>query len=186
MQITSVDTIPIPRPHGFVVLNGSHASAIQMLKISAQLSVIGPVRILDCGNRCNAYYLAKELRTITDDPVAAMNRIRLSRAFTCYQTETLLAHNRLLSNIPILIFDLLSTFLDESVSTGEAKRLMMDTVGHLKYLSRKNPVIVGVKPLHSICTERLFLLEMIKTSADEVYQEAEESSLMETPQIRLF
>jgi len=75
---------------GLLVVFGEHGGAARMLDLTARLSLRGPLYLLDCGNRSNMYRVARTLRTLTDDPVAVMRNIRLSRAFTCYQVVALL------------------------------------------------------------------------------------------------
>ena len=71
----------------------------------------GPVTVLDGGNRFNAYLVARGARGQTE----LLERITVSRAFTCYQMLTLLETTHPLPR-PILILDLLNTYYDESVS----------------------------------------------------------------------
>src|SRR5512143_1050211 len=65
--------------------------AIQpLLELAARLAQQAPLRVLDGGNCFNAYVVAVALRQQTQDVEAALERIRVSRAFTCYQMVTLL------------------------------------------------------------------------------------------------
>ncbi len=177
-----------PLPYGLTVIQGPHAASGLLLQICAKLALRGPVRILDCGNRSDMYQVARELRPLTRDPATAMQRIHLSRAFTCYQAEALLGQNRGQSQTPILIFDLLATYLDESVSKQEAERLFDDTLDHLQKMSRKNPVLVGIRPLPAIALDRSNLPLRLQKAADESFQLMEISQQAETndDQLSLF
>jgi hypothetical protein len=141
-----------------------------LLRVSASLALHGPIRILDCGNRSDMHRVAKALRPLTNDPAAVMKRIDISRAFTCYQAEVLLGLNRGLTQTPVLVFDLLATYLDESVSKCEAERLMEDSLDHLKKMSKANPVLVSVSPLPSVAAERENLMQLLHASADNFVQ----------------
>ena len=61
-----------------------------MLDLAAQLALHGAVRILDAGNQSNVYPIAQRLRRSTVDVNAALRRIQVQRAFTCYQVAALL------------------------------------------------------------------------------------------------
>ena len=114
-----------PLPYGLTVIQGPHAASGLLLQICAKLALRGPVRILDCGNRSDMYQVARELRPLTRDPATAMQRIHLSRAFTCYQAEALLGQNRGQSQTPILIFDLLATYLTKAFPNRKPNGYLM-------------------------------------------------------------
>jgi hypothetical protein len=158
------------RPHGLAVLSGKHAASGQLLKICARLSLNESVYLFDCGNRSNMYFVAQELRSLTSDPVAALHRIVLARAFTCYQSEALLAGNRHLRDTSILIFDLMSSFFDEAVPRREAERLFDDVLDHLLKLSQNNSVLIGIPLSSRIYGERNKLIDRLRDTADVFHQ----------------
>ena len=149
--------LPSDRQSGLYTISGPHAAGTPLLQLAAHLALNRTVRILDCGNRGDMYRIAKTLRGLTPDPVAVMSRVLLSRAFTCYQAEALLRNSRDLARTPILILDLLATFLDESVGTSEIGRLFRDTQDHLKTIAAQNFVIVSVSPPGEATAERAAL-----------------------------
>lgn len=182
-------TLPIAdHRQGLYIIFGAHAASSTLLKLSASLSLSQTVRILDCGNRANMYTVAKELRRLTNDPAAAMNRITLSRAFTCYQVEALLNSVRSFRNAPVLVLDLLATFFDESVNNGEIQRLYRNSLSSLREISRSNIVIIGVKGVPARAQERSALLASLRDAADDfVIQEVPVASLCEfDEQLTLF
>jgi hypothetical protein len=101
-----------------------------MLAAIARLGEGGAVRILDGGNRFNAYTVA---RAAAGKP-EVLNRITVSRAFTCYQVLSLLESTPAVQ-VPFVVLDLLNTFYDESVQVGERKRLLRVCIAHLERLS---------------------------------------------------
>jgi len=151
-------------PRGLLVIFGEHSGAARMLDLTAGLSLRGPLYLLDCGNRSNMYRVARTLRTLTDDPVAVMRNIRLSRAFTCYQVVTLLQETPA-RPLPTLVLDILSTFLDENVTLEESQRLLKVSIEQLTRLSLAAPVVVSVKPLLALSADRLPLLDMLSEAA---------------------
>lgn len=137
---------------------GVHAAAEPLLRLCAKIALTRKVRILDCGNRSDMYAVAKTLRPLTTDPATAMARVRLSRAFTCYQVEALLASNRsVLSNdlpkdTPVIVLDLLATFLDESINDQEIRRLFHESINHLQYIAQHTVVFIGISPIPTVAT----------------------------------
>lgn len=163
-----------PLSNELLVVFGAHSGAAQMLDLTARLSLDGPLYLLDCGNRSNMYRVAKTLRTLTNDPVAVLKNIRLSRAFTCYQVVALLeklVHSGEAAGVPVLVLDLLATFMDESVRVDESRMIFDIAMQRLEQLSRAAPVVVSAKPLLSISSPRLGLLEQLKSQAFEVWEE---------------
>ncbi len=157
---------------GPLVVFGEHGGAVRMLDLTAGLSLRGPLYLLDCGNRSNMYRVARTLRTLTNDPVAVMRNIRLSRAFTCYQVVALLEKVTASPAAPVLVLDLLSTFLDESVQLQESAQLFESALQYLLAVGQAVPVVVSVKPLLSLSAPRLSLLQRLKESAAEVWEES--------------
>jgi len=157
--------------NGLLVVFGAHGGAGLMLDLVARLSLQGPVYLLDCGNRSDMYRVARTLRSLTDDPVAILRNIRLSRAFTCYQVVALLEKISSGVPVPVLVLDLLSTFMDESVQVNESSMLFNRALHSLTAAASSAPVIVSAKPLLSLSTPRFGLLEQLKSEAAEVWEE---------------
>ena len=159
---------------GFNLMLAPHAGMSIVTEVAARLALAAPLRVLDCGNRFNVYPLAKTMRRLTIEIDPAMEHVLLSRAFTCYQVLVML--KREVSHNPVLVVDLLATFLDEDVSLVESQRLLSLCVAELQRLSRLAPVLVTVKPLLALSAERAPLLETIVQSAGRFYR-FEESSV---------
>jgi hypothetical protein len=112
----------------------------------ARLGAAGVVRVLDGGNRFDAHGIARAVRRQTSDLYAALERIWIARAFTCYQMLALLAQIPT-GPEPVLVLDLLSTFYDESVPEAERRRLLVEGLAHLQRLGRQAAVAVTATPL---------------------------------------
>ena len=134
-----------PRPGDFLLVVAPRAGGPMMSELMARLARGGPLRVLDGGNRFRAHELARALRRQVSDLHAALARVQLARAFTCYQMETLLKETPPLP-LPTLVLDMLSTFYDESVPEWESQRLLESCLGALKGLNRLAPVAVSVRP----------------------------------------
>ena len=122
-------------------------------------------RVFDGGNRFDGYFVARMARRMTPQPEAVLGRLRLSRAFTCYQLALLIeeAHASL---SPVLILDLLNTFYDESVPLQDVERLLTQVIAHLKRLATVGPVVVGAREPQTMVRERWKLLEQLQIAAD--------------------
>ena len=159
---------------------GEHAASNWMWELSAWLALQGNLRVLDAGNRFNAYPVALAIRRQHQNPRVVLERIRLSRAFTCYQVDVLLEEWQPLP-YPTLVFDLLSTFYDENVNLPESQRLLRQVIWRLQQLSKIAPVVVSTRLPATICAERMVLFEMLKAQVGELRLETELAPEDRTP-----
>lgn len=180
-QVSKVE-LALPLSNELLVVFGPHAGGGRMLDLAARLSLRGPLYMLDCGNRSNMYRVARELRGLTGDPAGMLKNIRLSRAFTCFQVYALLEKLVPEAGVPVLVVDLLSTFMDESVQAAESALIFSRTLDCIERTSRVAPVVVSAKPLLSISSPRLALLAELKRRATHIW---EELSLLEPEKLDL-
>ena len=176
---------PLP-PRCFLAI-GAHALSERMLQLISALALRQTVTVLDCGNRSNMYAVAKLIRPYTSDPVSVMNNIRLSRAFTCYQVAAMLdaaAANPLRE--PLVVLDLLATFLDEDVKLKDAQRLLEHSLGFLAQLSASAPVVISARPIPPIAQPRAVLLEQLKNNVDVCWEEPPALQATQHAQMPLF
>lgn len=148
------------------LLIGPKAEREEMFRAAAALSLRGPVQVLDGGNCFNAFKVARYVRSQTHLLDQALDRIRIARAFTCYQVVSLFQQTPASAD-PKLVFDLLSTFTDESVSTAESERLLRIVLDHLRRFKLQGPVMVSTRPPPQL--ERSGLVDMLIEAADQVY-----------------
>ncbi|MGE5249626.1 MAG: hypothetical protein ACM3QS_05375 [Bacteroidota bacterium] len=134
-----------------------------MLLAIARMAENGPVRVLDGGNRFNAYPVARAARGRPE----VLNRITVSRAFTCYQVLSLLESTPALQARPaplrLVTLDLLNTFYDESVRARERKQLLESCIAQLERLA-VNAGAISVHPPAKMSETAVELLERLKTS----------------------
>ena len=157
---TSLDFLP-GRWALLILPHGGHAD---LLIAAARLARRGPVMILDGGNRCNAYTLARAAGGRPE----VLGRIFLSRAFTCYQMAALLEDTPA-GTAPVLLLDFLSTFYDEAVSAFERRRLLEGCLVQLRRLSRAAGVAVSICPPKIASPENGALLATLRAAADGVW-----------------
>ena len=153
---------------------GAETTARTLLAVATALAGQGqPVRIFDGGNRFDGYFVARLARQLAGhlhprvpaDPHALLERIRLSRAFTCFQLAELI-ENAPAGPEPLFVLEMLSTFYDESVPLADSERLLTVTLAHLKRLAAAGPVIVGAREPQTLVKDRWALLDRLQAAAD--------------------
>ena len=164
-----MQALTLPLSNQLLVLTAPHAAAPMLLELAARLSLSGELRVLDAGNRFNVYPVARTIRRYTAELSAALVRIQLARAFTCYQAAAMLAELPTDAR-PLLVLDLLATFYDESVSLPESQRLLQACLAHLQRLSRSAPVVVSAKPPAPRRDGRTVLVETLQAAASGAWQ----------------
>lgn len=143
------------------------------------------VRLLDGGNRFDGYFVARLARRLSANPRAVLRRIRLSRAFTCFQLLELI-ENTPASRDPLFILDLLATFYDESVPLRDSERLLARAITHLKRLAAEGPVVVGAREPRLLVKERWALLDRLLIASDAAWLLRAPPELEAPRQPRLF
>jgi hypothetical protein len=73
------------------------------------------------------------------------------------------------ASIPRVILDLLDTFYDDSVAVPESLRLLQESIGHLRQLSRASILAVSARPPPEGQPERLPLLDSLREAAGELF-----------------
>ena len=162
-----METFPDPMPGRLVLLEAPRSLLRQQLaEWTARQAAGGAVRVLDCGNSFYAYGVTRALRRRTAQLQAALERISLARAFTCYQVVELLAQTQP-GSAPTLVLDLADTFQDDSVGLGERRRLFWNCTQRLRMLKRSTALLVSLSPQH-VLDEKM--LQQLESSADEIWQ----------------
>ena len=161
-----MDLLPDPLPGQFSLAVLPHGSSRQLLQAVARLALGGSLRVLDGGNRFNAYTVALALRQHTAEIETILERIYVARAFTCYQVVTLLTQTPAIPH-PTLVLDILATFRDESVSLEERGRLLETCLSQLRRLAGQAPLLVSVIPQGRQPDE---LLTALEEAADQVWR----------------
>jgi hypothetical protein len=114
----------------------SYAASLLLRLLSAHPA--DPVALLDGSNRFDPYALARAAR---GDPRALLARVRVSRAFTCFQMEALAAQPPPAPRAAVL--SLLEPFLEEEVPIAVARELLRRTVASL---ARRRRVVCVERP----------------------------------------
>lgn len=195
-ELVSLDRLELPIPAAdpsmletllqprLALFWGSSTPTRSLLAALTVLAARGhPIRVFDGGNRFDGYFIARLARQLSNDPRAALERIQLSRAFTCFQLAELIENtpgggdfltptlidpqNAPSGGQPLLfVLDLLNTFYDESVPLRDSERLLHNTISHLKRLASQGPVIVGAREPRVLVKERWTLLDQLQVASD--------------------
>jgi hypothetical protein len=136
-MITSIE----PKTGSWILLVGPRSLNSTVLEAIAKLGSIGPVRVLDGGNRFAAYKVTRAARGQLD----ILNNITVARAFNCYQVLSALEDTPSIPS-PFVVLDMLSTFYDESVKARERKQLLYSCIVQLKRLVRNAGGVVSIHP----------------------------------------
>ena len=154
-------------PRQLHLLLAPHRAQRQMMTLlTARLALTGRVRLVDAGNCFDGYGLARQLRQKTPLWQAALERVSVARAFTCYQVETLLTES-VADTSPVLVLNLLDTFYDENVKLPERMRLLEVSLAQLRRLCRQASVAVSTsQPAPNQPGE---LLEILSGAASQVW-----------------
>jgi hypothetical protein len=140
-----MDLLPDPVVGAFTLAVLPRRAIRPLLGLAARLALRAPLRVLDGGNCFNAYVVAMVLRQSTDDIDAALERIHVARAFTCYQMTVMLEESPA-APIATLVLDMLATFRDENVPVVERRRLLKGCLERLQRLAAAAPVMVSASP----------------------------------------
>jgi hypothetical protein len=163
---------------------GAHTPTRALLTMITILAARGQtLRIFDGGNRFDGYFVARLARRMSTHPQTILRRVRLSRAFTCFQLAELI-ESAPVEPDPLFVLDLLSTFYDESVPLRDSERLLETTITHLKQLASVAPVIVGAREPRAPVQERWKLLDRLQVVADAAWLlRAPEEAAAEQPRL---
>ncbi len=177
--------LPSPVFGRILLLVSPDALAGSLFEMVARMALQGPLYVLDGGNTFQGYALARALKRRTPDIHTPMQRVMLSRAFTCYQMAALLA-DRVFEPHPILVLDFLATFYDQDVRAPERRRLLQNCIRRLQALARRAPLAIWVRQRLTIPQEALPFLDMVQNAAGQVWYPPLPSVLPTMKQAQLF
>lgn len=168
-----MDEIALPTTNQLYTIIGGRAASRRLLELSARLAMRGRLLLLDCGNCANPLPIVRELRRLTHDPVAALGNIQAARAFTCYQVVVLLEQleQRAPVQEPVILFDLLASFYDESIDYQEGRRLLEHALDCLARVRSTAPLLVSARPPFADFPERKTFVGMLLHISDQYWIE---------------
>ncbi len=179
-----MDSLPVLASNHLYLIVHPHPRLYQQLFVlCAGLAQRGPLLVVDGNNCFDAYLVARLLRQQDAEVSASLKRLRVARAFTCYQMVALIQEARLrqlaqADSEPVFVLDFLAMFRDEAIPLSERRRLLRDCLPDLRSLSQRAPVLVCTRP-----ADEPDMLEALAQAADEVQAFA---PVPEPPVLRLF
>lgn len=127
-----------------------------------------PIIIADGGNSFDPYGFGEIAQLVSQEPKDILNRIHVSRAFTCHQ---MLALVRRLAGFArrrqarvIVLSSLVDTYYDEAIPAQEARYVWEATRAYLCRLVRKNFLILVICPEHPMEAKHVFRASLIRTA----------------------
>jgi hypothetical protein len=146
------------------------------LRIAAHTMAQGtPLAVVDGCNRFNVHALARFAQEHRLDPNEFLNRIFISRGFTCYQMEQAIG-NRLplflksIGSHTAIIFGLLDTFYDEQVSAREAEQILKRLLNRMQELKTEGfSILIAGIAWNVLEQQRRQLFAILKHNVDRAY-----------------
>jgi hypothetical protein len=134
------------------------------------------IAVVDGCNRFDVHALSRFARIRKIDPNKFLNRIFISRGFTCYQMEQAIAHKlpSFLSTVhshTALIFGLLDTFYDEQASLREVQQILQRLLVSFQKMKSSGMSLLLVCLERTVAPpERNQLFSTLKSGVDRVYK----------------
>ncbi len=138
-----------PPEGGMSGIFGEGATGLALKTLAGPLLRGETVVAVDGGNRFDPYEIGRAAQALGGDGKKALSRIRVSRAFTCYQMEALLARKlpgaleRFDARLA-LILGLPETFADADIPYAEACRVFRNCLSALRRISLAGTRVVLV------------------------------------------
>lgn len=141
------------------------------------------VLYVDGANAFDPYILSALAKEAGQPPKAVMQRLYLTRAFTCHQLETLIVE-RLPGAIAhyrpglVVISGWSHLFHDENVPAREAFRLLQSTTRRIRALTEAGQPVLATHPEEPVTPRLQALREILTRAADAIARLREEGGLI--------
>src|SRR5574340_52871 len=139
----------------------------KITQLIAGLALNGPLHVVAGSEWVPSYQVARLLRHRLTQIEPVLGRIQLARAFTCYQLLDLLSTIRP-EPVPVLVLDMLHTFLNNDIRLDVRKRVLERCGRYLQQLALSRPVAVLTPQVPAEDYPRFYT--MLASIADQVYQ----------------
>ena len=166
---TQIITFPVPKTGKISLVVAPKTVIHSLMSMLATLALRGRVIVIDGGNCFDAYTLARALRRRTHEIRSALNAVQLSRAFTCYQMVAMLAELPV-DGTPVIVLDMLATFLDENVNFTKRQRLLDSSLNLLRCISEGAPTAVWARAHPAAEGEYQQLLTPLLETAQDIWE----------------
>jgi len=139
------------------------------------------IAVVDGGNRFNVHLIAQFAREHQIDPAQLLNRIFISRGFTCYQMEQALTRRlpaflASRGSTTAMIFNPLDTLFDEQVPLREVRQILRRVLIALNDMKRRGISVLIASVDRTVWPEeRNSLIQTLASSMDRVYRLEEDN-----------
>ncbi len=167
----------IPPPLRKILFWGEGAGGIASYAAGWMVGRGTKVIVLDGANRFNPYIVSSFARKALLPPEAILKRIRIARAFTCYQMATLVGE-RLPAFLErergeaqagkprVILLGLLTTFLDEDVPERESSLLLERVLSRVGGMAQKGVSFLLFQPSVPFGSKRASLMKRVSQFSD--------------------
>jgi hypothetical protein len=175
--------LPLPAQVAAVAARESYSHPLVIRSLAAHAALGERLGVLVGHNRFDVYALSRLALEHGLDPRPILERIELSRAFTCHQLHRRIStlgapHTKRWSALYVL--GLLDTFYDEDVKQYEARRLLGESLRKLKEIAAGGlPVLITVSAPQE--PGRELFLEDVARQADIYWEPREEAPRLSGP-----
>jgi hypothetical protein len=168
---------PFTQPYGKVYLlyGDPLVFRFSMLAAARSLSQGASIAVVDGCNRFDVHAITRFARERRVDPNKLLDRIFVSRGFTCYQMEAALT-NKLPTffrntNAHIgMVFGLLDTLYDEQAPLREVRQILQRMLHAVDMMKNKNiSLLLTCTEWNVLPQERNMLFHTLKQRMDNVY-----------------
>ena len=141
-----------------------------------------PIVLIDGNNSFDAYQISRTAQWARMDPEPLLKRMFVSRAFTCYQMDTLIRNElpkalRRYGARCVVILGLLGTFYDESVSLKDAAGLLRRVLAEMQHIVAGGSFVLAVETLPpKPAVARVGFLRMFHDAANAVIRTERDGS----------
>lgn len=174
---------PLPSQVAAIAARESYSHPLVIQSLASHAARGECLGVLIGHNRFDVYALSRLASEHGLDPGPILERIELSRAFTCHQL-----HRRILTlGVPhtnrwsaLYVLGLLDTFYDEDVKQYEAKRMLYESLKKLKEIASGGlPVLITVSAPQEPGRENF--LGIVARQADMFWAPSEEAPRLTGP-----
>ena len=139
------------------------------------------VIVLDGANRFDPYRVSSFAKKVSLPPVSLLKRIRIARAFTCYQMATLI-EERLVSSLEpsekiaqqqkpwVILLGLVTPFLDEDVSEREVRPLFERSLRKIEGMAAGGTPFLFFEPSAVSDSKRVYLTRRLFGFSDLIWR----------------
>ncbi len=159
------------------MLHGDQAVfTLSLTMASAALAKGSTIAVVDGGNRFNVHLISRFAREHRIDPAQLLDRIFISRGFTCYQMEQALTRRlpaflASKGSTMAMIFNPLETLYDEQAPLREVRQILRRILIALHEMKQRGISLLIASVDRTVWPEeRNGLAQTLTSSVDRVYQ----------------